>query len=126
VTCAFEYCHGASPATGFSFLDPHVDVHLVGAPGVCPGWVIVKPGSPEHSLLWQKVSSDHPPCHGERMPFGKGRLPPDALACILGWIENLDADAASASDGAPDLDTGTHATSRDAAAAVTLGDGAPP
>jgi hypothetical protein len=90
VTCAFEYCHGASAAAGLWLLDPDTNRELVGAPSAdCPGWALVEPGAPEHSLLWQKLSSDHPPCRTERMPYGKARLPPAALECVRGWIEGL-------------------------------------
>lgn len=103
VTCAAEYCHGASPAGGLWLLSPRVAEELVGAPStVCLDWTLVTPGSPERSLLWQKVSTDHPPCRTERMPFGKGRLRPDALACIRGWIEGLPRDGGGVDAGLGD------------------------
>ena len=103
VTCQFEYCHGASAASGLWLLDPHVERELVGVRSAgCPGWTLVTPGSPERSLLWQKITSDHPPCRGNRMPYGLGRLPPQAIECVRGWIESLGTDGASgASDGRP-------------------------
>lgn len=92
VTCAFEYCHGTSPAAGLWLLDPKVERQLIGVrAGVCLDWVIVEPGSPERSLLWQKISSDHPPCRSERMPYGMGRLRPEAQSCIHDWIQSLPA-----------------------------------
>jgi hypothetical protein len=96
-TCTAEYCHGGTPAGGLWLLSPDVARELVGAPAMmCGGWTLVTPGSPERSLLWQKLTSDHPPCRTEHMPFGKGRLRPEALACVRGWIESLGADGGSA------------------------------
>jgi hypothetical protein len=90
IACSFEYCHGASAAAGLWLLDPDPERELVQAASVdCPGFVLVEPGSPENSLLYQKVTSDHPPCRTERMPYGKGRLPDAAIDCMRGWIEGL-------------------------------------
>lgn len=90
VTCGFEYCHGASAAAGLWLLDPSPDHELVlAASADCPGFTLVVPGSPENSLLYQKVTSDHPPCRTERMPYGEGRLPAAAIECIRGWIAGM-------------------------------------
>ena len=96
VTCGFEYCHGPSAAAGLWLMDPEPEHELVRAPSAdCPEFTLVEPGSPETSLLFLKVTSDHPPCRTERMPFGKGRLPAPAVECIRGWIAGL----ASGADG---------------------------
>jgi hypothetical protein len=91
VTCGFEYCHGASAAAGLWLLDPVPGRELLAASVDCPDYRLVEPGSPEKSLLFLKVTSDHPPCRTERMPFGKGRLPAPAIECIRGWITGLGA-----------------------------------
>ena len=92
-SCNWEYCHGEqSPAWDLWLLAPDLEQALVGAPaGTCRGWTLVVPGHPEESFLWQKLSSDHPPCRTERMPLGLRKLPPHALSCVRGWIESLAA-----------------------------------
>jgi hypothetical protein len=110
-TCADEYCHGGTPAGGLWLLSPHVSEELVGSPSTqCLGWTLVAPGSPERSLLWQKLTSDHPPCRTEHMPFGKGHLRPGALACVRGWIENLTGDGGGMDARAPDASAGDAST----------------
>jgi hypothetical protein len=51
-----------------------------------PSFVLVKPGSPEESFFYLKVSMDAPPC-GERMPWGAANpLPAEEIDLIRAWI----------------------------------------
>lgn len=106
LTCQWPTCHGhPTPAWGLVLVDPDVAQHLVGvASGSCPGWMRVVPGSPEQSLLYEKISSDHPPC-GARMPWGPEILPESSIRCVRDWISSLsrvDASSLDASDSTAD------------------------
>jgi hypothetical protein len=93
MTCQWATCHGPpDPTWDLLLVDPDVEQRLVNVPAVgCKNWTLVVPGSLEKSYLWQKVSSDQPPC-GDRMPWRPERLREDALACISGWILGLATD----------------------------------
>jgi hypothetical protein len=88
--CSEQFCHGDQGAFGLRLTVPDVASELVGvAAGSCAGWTRVVPGDLEHSLLYQKLTSDHPPCLGHRMPYGSGPLSPSTVRCVRGWIESL-------------------------------------
>ena len=64
-----------------------VSGRLVGTSAVlCNGWAMVVPGSPDKSLLYQKLLSTSP-C-GERMPL-MGHLPDGDVECIREWIVGI-------------------------------------
>ena len=67
-SCDGAGCHGTeTPALGLTLVGVSPD-ELVGTSAVlCSGWDMVVPGSPDKSLLYQKLLST-PPC-GERMPL---------------------------------------------------------
>jgi hypothetical protein len=93
MTCQWATCHGPpDPIWDLVLVDPDVEQRLVNVPAVgCRNWTLVEPGSLEKSYLWQKVSSDQPPC-GDRMPWRPERLREDALECISSWILGLATD----------------------------------
>jgi hypothetical protein len=72
---------------GLDFVSAPADA-LVGRSSVtCDGWALVVPGSPESSLLYQKLTSSTPAC-GQPMPIGAHPIPGDA-ECIGAWIASL-------------------------------------
>jgi hypothetical protein len=92
-TCGEEFCHGDQGAFGLRLLVPGVENELVDVPaGSCAGWTRIVPGNLDQSLLYQKITSDHPPCQGHRMPYGLGPLAPPTVRCFRDWIESLAAD----------------------------------
>jgi len=101
-TCAWDFCHGDQAAFGLRLLAPDVEHELVNAAaGSCPGLLRVVPGDPEHSLLYQKITLDHPPCNGHRMPDGLGPLAPSTVRCVRDWIESLTPGSGSGPDATP-------------------------
>jgi Stigma-specific protein, Stig1 len=86
-------CHGVDAKLGD--LDLHatgLDERLVGTPSLsCPDWILVVPGSPERSNLYQKVASDSPPC-GERMPMNHPLMQSE-IDCIAEYIRSLAGDS---------------------------------
>lgn len=91
-TCAWDTCHSHNaPPWGLDLIsDPATiqkDVVNVVA-GECREWVLVKPGDPDGSLLWNKLANEKPAC-GDRMPRGIVPLPPAALSCVRDWIQQL-------------------------------------
>jgi hypothetical protein len=74
---------------GLDFVSAPAD-SLVGRSSVtCDGWAIVVPGSPETSLLYQKMANTTPAC-GLQMPVGDHALQGD-IDCIRDWITSLAA-----------------------------------
>jgi hypothetical protein len=89
--CAFINCHTHNAFAGSLILvDSDLRDELVGRDAVeCRGWKRVVPGSPETSLLWNKLTLDPPAC-GVRMPWGGlNPLPQHALDCVRNWILGL-------------------------------------
>jgi len=89
--CAIPSCHASSEPTGRMRLDddqPATTLRNVSAMGVsCSGQdlIRVRPGDPEGSLLYRKISEDSPPC-GSRMPQGADALSPELIALVREWI----------------------------------------
>jgi hypothetical protein len=82
--------------------------NLVGRPAPAPetcGGMLVVPGKPDESYLYQKLTEDHP-CSGERMPKGDVALPlPDCLiALVRAWIADGATGPASGGDGGNPID----------------------
>lgn len=74
--CTSEFCHGLGGTTlNFSTkragYDSLVEREATGSKCKDRGLTLVVPGDPEASLLFQKVSTDTPPC-GARMPHFPG------------------------------------------------------
>lgn len=58
---------------------------------IAPGWVRVKPGQPDSSYLWLKLSMDSPKLPtgaslGARMPQGYSKINAESLELIRQWI----------------------------------------
>lgn len=85
-SCAFSTCHkGASPAGGIALDGPTYDV-LVGKESVgAPGRILVVPGDPAASYVYEKLTQEKP-ANGTQMPptapLGAARL-----EMIKSWIE---------------------------------------
>jgi len=90
-----DFCH-AMPANAVSngLLHTGMDkasayaalVDKTSASKACSGRVLVKPGDPDKSLFYQKLTADVP-C-GARMPLGGAALGDPALARVRSWITN--------------------------------------
>jgi hypothetical protein len=87
VSCANDYCHGATGSGGLSVSTKQGAYDsLVNAEGSanCGGEVRVVPGDPDASLLVQKITD--PSC-GERMPKdNEDSLSPETIGRIRAWI----------------------------------------
>ncbi|NOZ95487.1 MAG: hypothetical protein GXP47_12240 [Acidobacteria bacterium] len=82
-------CHNAEKAKGKLILDPGVGyAHLVDrASSKAPDMVLVKPGDPDGSLLWQKLQGTQR--EGKAMPltpYGWKKLPGEDLELVRRWI----------------------------------------
>ena len=80
-------CHaGANPAAGqdLSTMDNAVQ-NLINVPSSNPEFVRVKPGAPEQSYLFLKITGD--PRAGARMPLGRAPLPQSTIDAIESWIQ---------------------------------------
>jgi polyvinyl alcohol dehydrogenase (cytochrome) len=88
--CNTPLCHGGS-AGGLSMATKDeaysnlVGRAAAGAPCVSSGSVLVEPGEPAQSLLWDKVSTRTPLC-GSPMPISSS-LPGESIERIRSWIE---------------------------------------
>lgn len=83
-------CHGTSKQkAGLDLSAGKAYASLVNVPSKqVPSAVLVKPGSPEQSYLWQKVS--HTSKEGSGMPksfFGSKKLPQADMDTIKAWIQ---------------------------------------
>ncbi len=89
--CAIPSCHASAEPTGRMRLDddqPATTLRNVSAMGVsCSGQGLtrVRPGDPDGSLLYRKITEDSPPC-GSRMPQGADPLSPELIALVRDWI----------------------------------------
>lgn len=87
-SCDGAGCHGAqNPAASLNLVDAPLDRLMTTSSALCSGWSLVVPGSPEKSLLYQKLSSDAPPC-GASMPLGQ-HLSAASTKCIADWITGM-------------------------------------
>jgi hypothetical protein len=84
-SCAFSTCHsGSAPAAGLD-LDSASRDAMVDVPSPVHGVsILVVPGDPDASYLYQKLAED-PPAVGDRMPIGSP-LDPTRLALVRAWI----------------------------------------
>jgi hypothetical protein len=99
-SCAQGDCHGAgSRAAGLDLTGSHVQALLLGVgAGTCDGKVLVAPGEPDASFLYEKLTAATPGC-GAHMPQG-GDLTAEQKACVKGWIAGLESpDGGSGSSG---------------------------
>ena len=91
-SCGFDSCHGDNNFAYGLWLTadiPRVTSELVGAPsGSCKSEILVVPGDPDSSFLYDKLRSTKPRC-GARMPYGIEPLPDSALDCVRRWILGL-------------------------------------
>lgn len=91
-SCIFDTCHGDNDAAwGLRFTGgpEEIAAAVIGVQaGTCPDWLLVAPGEPERSLLWDKLARSMPAC-GEPMPRGIEPLPERVIDCIGDWITNL-------------------------------------
>jgi hypothetical protein len=87
--CALPSCHASADAAGGLDLEiADLEAELIGAPsGTCDGWIRVIPGAPDESLFYTKLAGPAP-C-GTLMP-PTTELPPEQVACVRTWIENLE------------------------------------
>lgn len=86
-SCVFSSCHGAdSPQQGLN-LSGSTHSLLVNHPSAeVPTRMLVVPGDPSASYLFEKISSDHP-TSGARMPYLSPTLPNDQIDGVQQWIE---------------------------------------
>jgi hypothetical protein len=89
--CAIGGCHGVPLGTGGLDLQaPNLVARLsnkTSTTALCGGHVILKPGDPEGSLIYQKLLPTFP-CGTTQMPVGVP-LPPDQIAIVHAWIMGL-------------------------------------
>lgn len=97
-SCAQAGCHGETdPAVGLRLVGENVDAQLVSMPSsACSDRIRVVPGSPEQSLLFEKIAAAAPAC-GTRMP-PSGGLAAAEIECVRQWIVSLSAADAGAGD----------------------------
>jgi hypothetical protein len=92
VKCAGSVCHSAGDqkAAGLDLVSPGVAervANVASESSACGGNMLVVPGDPSASLLYQKVASE-PPC-GSRMPLGQDPLSGDDIGCVASWIQEM-------------------------------------
>lgn len=92
VRCAGSVCHsaGEQKAAGLDLVSPGVAervANVASASADCGGNMLVVPGDPSGSLLYQKVASE-PPC-GSRMPLAQDPLSDDDIGCLASWIQEM-------------------------------------
>jgi hypothetical protein len=86
-SCAGAGCHGKeSPAAGLNLIDMPLEQLKSTSSALCAGWSLVVPGSPEKSLLYQKLTAS--PVCGERMPLA-GQLSDASIQCVADWIAGM-------------------------------------
>ena len=90
VSCNAPSCHGSGVKGGLSLIDTNSYRQLVGRPGTVdrkntPPMFRVKPGSPDSSFLYIKITSPDT-TQGEIMPKGSDRLTNDKIEAIRQWI----------------------------------------
>ncbi|MEM7260738.1 MAG: PQQ-dependent sugar dehydrogenase, partial [Planctomycetota bacterium] len=80
-----SFCH--NPGGQLPVLSTSAEANLIGVTSSDPSWIYVDPGSPETSLLFQKINCAFPSV-GERMPVA-GTLSPSDQALVRDWIAQL-------------------------------------
>ena len=90
--CAGSVCHSATDqkAAGLDLVSPGVAervANIASASADCGGNMLVVPGDPGGSLLYQKLG-ETPPC-GSRMPLAQEPLSQDDMDCVRSWITEM-------------------------------------
>jgi len=89
-SCDGVGCHGSkNPAAGLDLVDNSPDALMGASSALCTGWSLVVPGSPEKSLLYQKLTAKVPVC-GDPMPLA-GHLSDSSTRCVGDWITKMGA-----------------------------------
>jgi hypothetical protein len=93
VKCAGSVCHSATDqkAAGLDLVSPGVAdrvKNVASASAECGGSMLVVPGDPGGSLLYEKVSMEQPPC-GSRMPLAQDPLSQEDIGCVASWIQEM-------------------------------------
>lgn len=84
-------CHGSNG--GLSLEPGQAESNLVGVPSTCnPELLRVKPGDPDSSLLYLKITDDPRKC-GQRMPAAGPPLRQEEIDLIRQWILSLSSPA---------------------------------
>jgi hypothetical protein len=88
--CATSGCHTANERAGRLSLaagtEPFAEL-VGGKSSICAGKILVVPGAPERSFLYEKITAAPPSC-GAHMPIVVD-LPADQKECIRAWIASL-------------------------------------
>lgn len=86
-SCAGRICHGADDPESLDLVSTGLEDRLFRVPGSadCQQRILVEPGDPDASLLYQKLVMDDPPC-GKHMPQGGKDLTSDELECVRKFI----------------------------------------
>ncbi len=80
-------CHGVNG--GLSLEPGQAEANLVGVPSTCNPQVLrVKPGDPDSSMLYWKITDDPRKC-GQRMPAAGPPLTQEEIQLIRQWITSL-------------------------------------
>ena len=90
--CAGSVCHSAGEqrAAGLDLVTPGLPErvkNVASASAECGGSMLVVPGDPGGSLLYQKIG-EAPPC-GSRMPLAQEPLSADDTECVRSWIQEM-------------------------------------
>jgi hypothetical protein len=90
VSCNAPSCHGSGLKGGLSLIDTNSYEQLVGKLGTTdrkntPPLFRVKPGSPDSSFLYIKITSPDT-TQGETMPKGSDKLTRDKIEAVRQWI----------------------------------------
>lgn len=87
-SCAGNGCHGAAdPAVGLDLLSDGLAERLIEQPANSCDALLVAPGNPARSFLYEKLTAANPTC-GDSMPLGQSLSNPE-LACVREWIRGL-------------------------------------
>ena len=88
-SCTQSGCHNAvEKAAGLNLAGTNIEAQLIGQSSTCGDTLLVVPGSPDTSNLYQKVTATKPPC-GDVMPLGFPALSQANKDCIKQWIAGL-------------------------------------
>jgi hypothetical protein len=92
--CATPSCHSTFANRGNMILEhDSAYANLVGVPAfndsaAHAGLLRVKPGDPDHSFLYVKISGQPPAAEGVRMPNSSFPLDAETISAIRTWIAN--------------------------------------
>jgi hypothetical protein len=91
--CTTAHCHTPpTPAVGLDLSSPGVAARLANAASrICVGQILVVPGQPNGSYLYQLIRMTDPICGTPQMPLGATALTSSEVSCVSGWIANLGA-----------------------------------